>query len=255
MTVGNFALLHHIRDELGSSSSTKLVTNIDFDVSAWGETWQYPTLLEKALRQADMVFHVESVGANVLSHVLDREVRTIPHPVDVDGLDAYKTDDRDPAIVTIYHRYRQDITTQYWALRGLPLTKVLLGYSRGTVPSLSMYDEDIGQLKFIDAIGVMSRSMFALDLFSGHTYGRAVCELAALCVPCVCSDTIEASRQLFPELCVSPYDVKGANALFKRLISDAEFNDTVWRHAYYAAGYYSQKESYARMVEALEQGA
>lgn len=253
MTVGNLPLLQHTRDELGTSSSTKLVTNIDFDVGAWGKVWTYPTLLEKALQCADLVFHVESRGAATLEHVLSRKVYTLPHPVDVDGLDKYKTDDRDPCVACISHRYKQDITTQYWAVRDIPLTSVLLGYQKGTVPSLSMFDEDIGKQSFLDYITIMSRAMFALDMFAGYTYGRTVCEFASLAVPCVCSETIEAGRRLFPELCVNPYNVKGANTLLKRLMDDEEFHHDVYTSAYIEAGYYSQKRSYDRMVEALEE--
>jgi len=252
MTGGNFALLHQIRDELGTSSDTKLITNIDFDVGAWGRNWPYPTLLEKALQCADLVFHVESRGASVLEYVLKRKVYCLPHPVDVHGLDAYKKINRDPYVLNIYHRYYPDITTGYWCIRDLPLYSVLLGYAESHVPALPMYDRYFGHIPFLNAIEIMSRAKFGLDLFHGYNYGRVVVEFAALAVPCVCSETIDACHRLFPDLVVNPFDVKKANELFWKMIKDDDFYQDVFKRAYYAADYYSQKACYERMVQALE---
>lgn len=253
MTGGNFALLNLIRDELGTSSSTKLITNIDFDVGSWGKNWSYPTLLEKELQCADLVFHVEPRGAALLEHALKRPVPVLPHPVDVNGLDALKKLDREPYVVNVYHRYYPDITTPYWAIKDLPLYFVLLGYAKGPVPSLSMYDDTQGHIPFLDGIDTMSKAKFGLDLFQGYNYGRVVAEFAALAVPCVCSNTIEACRRCFPELCINPFDAKRANELFRKMIKDDAFYEGIYRKAYFATGYYSQKECYGRMAKALEE--
>ena len=253
MTKGNFALLHHIRGELGNSSSTKIIANIDFDVGSWGMKWEYPTLLEKALQCANLVFHVESRGAKVLEYVLKRPVPCLPHPVDIDGLDTFREDNREPYTVNIYHRYYPDIVSSYWVTRDLPLNLVMLGYKGGNVPSLSMYDHDLGLIPFIEAIEIMSKATFGLDLFHGYNYGRAVAEFASLAVPCVCSKTIDACNRLFPDLSVNPFDIKKANNLFKKMIKDGEFHENVFKKAYYEAGYYSQKNSYLRMCKALEE--
>ena len=252
MTGGNFSLLNHIRDELGTSSSTKLIANIDFDVGSWGKNWAYPGLLEKGLQCADLVFHVESRAAALLEHVLKRPVPVLPHPVDVDGLDAYKKIEREPYVVNVYHRYYPDITTGYWCIRDLPLHSVLLGYVNGKVPPLPMYDEYYGHIPFLDAIDIMSQAKFGLDLFHGYNYGRVVCEFAALAVPCVCSETIDASHRLFPDLVVNPFDVKRANELFREMINDDDFYQDVFKKAYRAVGFYSQKACYDRLVETLE---
>lgn len=252
LTGGNFALPHMYRDMLGTSSSVKLVANIDFDVGSWGKDWPYPTLLEKALQCCDLVFHVESRGAALLEHVLKRPVPVLPHPVDVDGLDAYKKTDRESYIVNVYHRYYSDITTGYWCIRDLPLSSVLLGYVNGKVPPLPMYDQYFEHIPFLDAVDIMSKAKFGLDLFSGYHYGRVVCEFAALAVPCVCSETIDACHRCFPELVVNPFDVKRANELFWEMINDDDFYQEVFKKAYIAAGFYSQKACYERMVETLE---
>lgn len=252
MSAGNLALPQMVAEEL-KDSDTKLVVNVDFDVMQWGANWQYPTLLLKAVDCADMVFHVESTGAKILEHVLKRRVHTLPHPVDVVGLDQYKKTEREPTIVTMWHRYIQDCTLPYFAQKDIPLYKILLGYG-GRVPTLAMYDIARKPQPFVDAIETMSLATFGCDLYPGRTYGRSVVEFAALTVPCVCSNTIEASCRCFPDLAVDPFDVKGANQKFKELVDDEEKLVDIYRYAYNASGYYSQHECYCRMVEAIENG-
>lgn len=252
MTGGNLALPNMVRDELGDSSDTKLVINVDFDVMQWGANWQYPTILLKAIECCDMLFHVESTGSKTLSHVLNRDVHTLPHPVDVVGLDKYKKSDREPTIVTMWHRYVPDCVHPYFAQKDIPLYRVLLG-SREKIPTLSMYDFSYQPQPFVDGIDIMSRATFGCDLYPGRSYGRSVIEFAALAVPCVCSNTVEASCRCFPDLAIDPYDVSAAHRLFEMLIDDQEKLVDVYTHAYESAGYYSQKNCYARFIEALEE--
>lgn len=250
MTAGNLALPDMVRDELGDSSDTKLVVNIDFDVMQWGVNWVYPTILMKTVDCADMIFHVESTGADVLTHVLGRKVHTLPHPVDVVGLDRYKKSEREPTITTMWHRYIPDCTLPYFVQKDIPLYRVLLGHS-GKVPTHSMYDFVYKHSPFVETIETMSRSSFGCDLYPGRSYGRSVIEFAALAVPCVCSNTIEASRRCFPELSVYPFDVAGANKKFKSIIDSSEKLVDVFTYAYDAVKYYSQENCYNRMVEAI----
>jgi len=251
MTAGNLALPQMIRDEIGDGSDTKLVVNVDFDVMQWGANWQYPTLLTSAVDCADMIFHVESAGANILEHVLNRKVHTLPHPVDVDSLDKYKKTEREPTIVTMWHRYIPDCTIPYFAQKDIDLYRILLGYG-GKVPTLSMYDFVYKPRAFINAIETMSAATFGCDLYPGRTFGRAVVEFAALAVPCVCSNTIEAARRCFPTLAIDPFDVAGAHKLFMSLIDEEGKISEIYKYAYKAAGYYSQKNCYNRMIEAIE---
>lgn len=254
MTSGNFALPQRIREEL-KNSSTKFIMNVDFDVGSFGRNFSYPTILEKQLQYADLVFHVEPYGANILEYLLQKHVPAIPHPVDVDGLDGYKKEEREPIIVDVFHRYYPDITTPYWVIRDLPLRSVLLGYmtKKLNTPALPMYDQYFGYVPFLEAMEIMSKAAFGLDLFHGYHYGRMVVEFAALAVPCVCSKTIDACNRLFPDLSVNPFDLKKANELFKKMIKDEEFHENIFKKAYYEAGYYSQKNSYLRMCKALEE--
>lgn len=251
MTSGNLPLPQMIRDEIGDDSDTKLVVNVDFDVMQWGQNWVYPTLLTKAVDCADMIFHVESTGAEILEHVLNRKVHTLPHPVDVDGLDRYKKTVREPTIVTMWHRYIPDATLPFFAQNDVPLHRVLLGYA-GNVSILPMYDFVYKQRDYISTIETMSTAALGCDLYPGRTFGRSVVEFAALAVPCVCSNTIEAARRCFPSLAVDPFDVAGAHKLFMDLIDDEDKISEVYKYAYDAAGYYSQKNCYERMIGAIE---
>lgn len=251
MTSGNLALPRMVRDALGNSSDTKLVVNVDFDVMQWGENWPYPTVLTEAVDCADIIFHVESTGANVLEHVLGRKVRTLPHPVDINGIDKYKKTEREPTIATMWHRYIPDCTTPYFAQKDIPLYRVLLGYG-GKVPTLPMYDFVYKPRGFITTIETMASATFGCDLYPGRSYGRSVIEFAALAVPCVCSNTIEAARRCFPSLAIDPFDVSGAHKLFVELMDDEEKHFEVFKYAYDAAKYYSQENCYNRMVEAME---
>lgn len=251
MTAGNLALPQMVRDEIGNNSDTKLVVNVDFDVMQWGANWQYPTLLTKAVDHADMLFHVESTGANILEHALNRKVYTLPHPVDVVGLDKYKKTEREPTIVTMWHRYIPDAATPYIAQKDIGLYRVLLGYT-GKVPTLPMYDFVYQRRDYIRTIETMSAAKFGCDLYPGRTFGRTLIEFAALAVPCVCSNTIESANKCFPNLTIDPFNVKKAHELYTTLIDNDDKYVAAYEYAYEAAMYYSQKNCYDRFVDVME---
>lgn len=253
LTPGNFALPQVIHDELGKSSSTKLIVNIDFEVDNWDTIWQYPTLMKKVLDGADLIFHVEPVGASVLEHVLGRKVPVLPHPVDLKGLDKIKREKRDPTIVTLYHRHTREIAMPYWAQKDVPLNRVLLGYHGGKVPASQMYDLALGYMEFSDAMEVLSKALIGYHVHSGYTGGRGVIECAALLVPCICSETIYASKMCFPSLTCKPFDIKRQHELMMKLIVDREYTDRVIRYAWEAAEHFSLENCYNRMCEALEE--
>lgn len=252
LTPGNFALPQVMRDELGNSSSTKLIVNIDFEVDNWDGIWQYPPLLEKALDCADLVFHVEPVGAAVLEQVLGRKVHVLPHPVDLKGLDKIKQQDRDPTIVTLYHRHTREIAIPYWAQKDVPLNRVLLGYIGGKVAASQMYDLALPYMKFGEAMQVLSKALIGYHVHHGYTGGRGVIECASLMVPCICSETIYASKICFPSLTCKPFDIKRQHDLMMKLIEDHEGAEQIVRYAWDAAEHFSLENSYKRLCEALE---
>lgn len=252
LTGGNFGLLEYA-GELLKNSSTKLMANIDFTISNW-DAFPYSTMLKTVFKHVDIPFHTEPVGAKALSHLLGgRQVWTLPHPCDIECLDKSKKEDREPYIATFHHRYHPMVNVLWLAQTEVPLYRVLIGYAKGNVPTLSLFDHVYSHIPFMEAMDVLSRAKFALDLFPFPVHGRAVIDAAALAVPTVCSSQIESCRRCFPELCIDPWDVKKANELFNELIKDNEKYIEVFKNAYLKAEYYGYKACYNRLVQALEE--
>ena len=251
LTGGNWALLDVVGDML-KESSTVLMANIDFSVSDW-DNFPYFVMIKKMFSHVNIPFHVEPVGASALSHVIGRSVYCLPHPCDIECLDRHKQVDRENYITSVYHRYHPMVNCLWMAQIDVPMQRVLLGYSKGNVPTLPMFDSVFPHLPFMEAVDVMSRGRLGLDLFPFPVAGRAVIDFAALAIPCVCSSQIYSGTRLFPDLCVDPFDVKRANSLLLDLIGDDETYERVFKKAYYGASFYGYKACYERLVEAFEE--
>ena len=256
-TPSNIQLPTVVREELGTSSSTKLVVNVDIDVRYWGANWSYSiTEFIRELRLADCVFHVEPHGADMLSHLLDRRVHVCPHPVDVSGLYDYIDKEREPMVATVFHRYTADILPSYIAQKNLPLRRVLFGYTpvgkQSAVANAGMFDQILPYQDYEAHIGELKKAAFGCDLYAGYSYGRAVVEFAALGIPAVVSSTIAASRRLFPYTTVDPFDTRTAERRFEELLQNDDMCDDVISTAHSACKYYSLENSYSRFVEMIE---
>lgn len=251
LTGGNFGLLGVIGEEL-KNSSTKLMANIDFTIADW-DGFPYFTLIKKIFEHVDIPFHVEPVGAEALSLLLGKKVYTLPHPCDIECLDQHKKGG-EPYIATIFHRYNPTMVNILWlAQKDVPMNHVLLGYTKTKIPTLPLFDHTHKYSQFMEMIDLLSNASFALDLFPFPVYGRAVVDAAALAIPTVCSNQIEACRRCFPALCIEPWDVKRANALFNELIKDDEKREAIYKNAYHQAEYYGYKACYERLVNILEE--
>jgi len=245
-----------VREQLGNSSSTKLVMNMDLDIARLSPSWSYHlTNMVNEMRMADHLFHVEPKGAEILGHLLDRPITVNPHPVDVTRLYDYIRNDREPIIGTIYHRYTADTLTPYIAQKNISLRRILFGYiasNKNYVANQGMYDQIIPYTNFKDHITEVSKSAIGFDLFNGFAYGRAPIEFAGLGIPAVVSNTLGAAPLLYPFTSVDPFDIKGAEALIKRLITDSDFSDLVIKTAHDGCGFYSLKSSYHRFMQMIE---
>lgn len=255
-TPSNIQLPTVVREQLGKSSSTKLIINMDLDVSRLSPNWAYHlTSMVNEMRMADILFHVEPKGAEILSHLIEMPFIVNPHPVDVTRLYDYIRDEREPIIASIYHRYTADTLTQYIAQKNIPLRRVLFGYNAGKhqyVANQGMYDQIMPYMQFKEHVLEISKASIGCDLFNGYAYGRVPIEFAGLGIPAVVSNTIGAAEVLYPHTSVDPFDVKGAEALFKRLVSDVDFSDLVIRTAHEGCGNYSLKNSYQRFMQMIE---
>lgn len=256
MTPSNLQHISVIKDELGESS-TRIVCNVDLDVAHWSVNYSYyMTSLVRELEKADILFHVESAGANVLRHLMNREVHVCPHPVDVSGIYDHMKKEREPMAGVMFHRYTGESMVPYIALRNIPLRRVLFGYTpigkQAAVANAGMYDDILPHQGFRQHIEELSKMFLGCDLYHGYTYGRSVVELAALAIPTVASNTIEAARYLFPETTVDPFDTKGAEEKFNKIISDPDFADAVLLTAAEGRRMYGLKSRYKAFCEMVE---
>jgi len=255
-TPSNIQLPTIIKSEL-KDSSTKIVLNVDLDVSKWSSNWAYHlTNMTNEIKMADVVFHVEPVGCKAVSQLTDQQVNCCPHPVDVSGLYDHimKLEDRQDMIGTIFHRYTGDTLTQFLTQKDIPLNKVIFGLHPNNTKLISshgMYDQIIYHLKFMDFVKEISKSRMGCDLYDGYSFGRAPIEFAALGIPAVVSNRI-GSSWLFPETAVDPFDVVGARKLFYRLLTDQEFVDNVISTAHQKCSYYSLRNSFNRFKTMME---
>jgi len=257
-TPSNISLPTVVKNELGDSSETKLVINVDLDVSHWSASWAYHlNELKRELLLADNLFHVESAGAWALEHLINKKVNILPHPVDVTNLYDYIKQDREPIIGSIFHRYTGETMTHYISQKDIPLRRVLFGYSpiskQSMISNAGMFDQVFMQRGFSEHIEEFSKTAIGCDLYSGYTFGRAVVEMAALGIPSVVSSTIEASYRLFPNTIVDPFDTKSAAELFKSIHSDSEFANHIIKTAHENCSYYSLQNSYNRFIEMIEE--
>lgn len=256
-TPSNIQLPSIIREELGYSSSTKLIINVDLDISYHGINWAYWTpIMIKELKMADVLFHVESTGAQYIEEMLDREkqVHTLPHPVDVRRLYDFKKTDREDFIACIFHRYHPDTITPYIATKGLPLRKHLFNYQDKEgkfAASQGCWDKIIGSTTPMEYINQVNKALIGCDLYRGYTFGRTVVEFAALGIPTVCSNTIEASKYLFPKTCVDPFDIKSAKERLSLLLNN-EFANNILIYAHEHCAWYGLEKRYEEMIKILE---
>ncbi len=257
-TPSNISLPTVVRTQLGKDSDTKLVINVDLDVSHWSASWAYHiNELMRELPLADVVFHVEPHGANTLTHLLNQKVNTLPHPVDVTNLYDHIKPEREPVIGSIFHRYTGETMAHYISQRNIPLRRVLFGYTpiakQSMVANAGMFDQIFMQKGFTEHIEEFSKMAIGCDLYSGYTFGRAVVEMAALGIPAVVSNTIDASNHLFPDTTVSPFDTVAAEKVFKKLHEDQDFANMVIKQAHDLCGFYNLKNSYNRFVDMCQE--
>ena len=259
-TPSNIQLPSVIRNEIGTSSSQKIVVNIDVDAKQWSPNFAYYLhILKKDLNSADVLFHVEPHGADILSHIVDHNVHICPHPVDVSNLYNHIRNEREPIIGVQYHRYTAETLMPYLATKNIPLRRILYGYSpvgkQPVVANAGMYDQIMMQQQYTKHIDELSKCAIGIDMYSGFSFGRAPIEMAALGIPTVVSSTIGSAERLFPYTTSDPFDINCATEKLKKLITDLDFTDKVIKHAHENCTYYSLKNSYNRFMEILDENS
>lgn len=260
----NFDAPRQIRKQLGPRSATKLVVNLDYALEFWYMYPPYPEVLLDQLRCADYIMSVEPHAAHILAELTGHPVYVIPHPADVEAITQTATArrERNDALVML-HRDAQDYLP-YWMLRGCGLkTRVIgrltpVGNATGSAidyPAL-LYDYiHEGYLGGEVAVGLMAKSVLAVDCYTHHVCGRSQIELAALGVPCIGYRNVWAQRACFPTLTIAPGDVLTARAIVRRLLQDPEWYDAVGQQAQERVrmfNYESARVKYLTMLGRME---
>lgn len=262
-TPRNATYISALREELGEHSSTKIVANVDFGTMLWNR--MDPFVMKDQLMKADHIFHVESTGANRLKRLLSKDVAVIPHPINIEdikkGVKTGEDNERAPVISCQYHRYADTWCEYYYGLMGIrqeyDVNLVLMNYSppdgkKIDVPLVCMFNEIAERMDYPTYMEYLSKSLINVDVTYDHTYGRGVVEAAAMKVPTIGSDTIEAMKFLWPELAIKTGEDGQMRDKMKKLLDDDDWREEVAQSGYEMSDNYSQKSCYEKMVEMIE---
>lgn len=257
-TPRNASYIAAIRDSLGDHSDTKIIAQVDYSVGLWNSI--DPLVMRQQLGLADFVFHVEPVGASILSDYLGRTVPVIPHPVDVSGIVDYrqKQPSMPPIVSCQYHRYMYTWHPYYYGTyksrRDYGVRVALMNYTDGAVVPLDgFFDEVIGRGPYEGYIGALSHVFTNIDITPDYTFGRGIVESAALGVPTIGSISVRAANHIWPELAVPPYDVVQIKRVLECLFTDPEFSSAMSKQGIERSWFYSLENSYDRLVSSLEE--
>jgi len=261
-TPRNDSYIAAIRNALGEKSDTKIIANVDYAVGMWNS--MDPHIMKAMLEKADMIFHVEPVGAgrirNLVKEEMKKNVFTIPHPVNTTEIQKMASEDREPVIACQYHRYLDSWQDYWWGLKEIrEIYKdhkvVLMNYTapekRGRVPIVCMFDEVLGRMKYFEYLKLLSHVTINIDITPDYTYGRGVVDAAALGVPTIGSKTISAAQMLFGSLMVESGRDNDVKQKCINLLEDDKFYEYIANDAGQTCDYYSLEKSYNRMVDAI----
>lgn len=267
-TPANPTYITSLRNELGKSD-TKLIVNVDYAINMWNTL--NPHVMKQQLDNADLVFHVESNGAERLSRLLGKNVPTMPHPVDIDSLKAFRKNERFPLVTCQYHRYFDTWCEYYYGLDILRkkngqyeeymdttfpnIDVVLMNHSAGGLKGSRKGDlftkvqERVGYAEYIIQ---QANALINIDITHDYTYGRGVVDCAALGVPTIGSRTIEAQRRIWPMLAVEPGNDADLRYKTYMLLTNDTLRDELKLEGEKVCEYYSLESSYIRMIEEVE---
>ena len=256
-TPGNASYIAAIRDSIGVNSDTKIIANVDFAIGLWNSI--DPLIMRQQLNLADFVFHVEPVGATRLTNFLGRDIPAIPHPVDVDKIFPFRKQPSFPIIVACsYHRYMYTWATYFYSVYHLKekygIRTALMNYSATTavVALDSLFDDVVDRSPYAVYLDMLGDCFVHVDLAPDYTYGRGIVEAAALGVPTIGSNTIDAMNVIWPDLAVPPHDDGSVGRLLEKLLTDNDFATDMAEQGTVGCKRYNLKNSYDRMIVELE---
>jgi glycosyltransferase involved in cell wall biosynthesis len=261
ITPSNISYAMALREALGDKSSTTLVGCVDFGTMMWDRIDPY--VVRQAVKQLDLCFHVEQHGAERLRKWTGKDVAVIPHPVDVEEIKKGFQTKRLPIIACQYHRYLNTWCEYFYPLRRIKeeydVRLVLMnfeqqGKEKAKIPIFSMFDDVAQRISYRDYLHNLCQTMMNVDITYDHTYGRGIVEAAALGVPTIGSNTIEAARFMYGvNNCVTPGDDESLYRLAKNWLDNYDVRNEAGMKAFEFADYYSHESSYERLIKTLEE--
>ena len=253
-------LIGNIREALKDNKKTKLVVNNDYTTEMWQQAFEYPSLMKRELKNADMIVGTEYFQSTALSELSGRRVFIVPHPADVKRLKSLTPIPKKNIISTIWRRYDKFSLIPSLCVRNQGLTTQLIGYDKDLDPksfaTTTHYDYVYQGTNYMDFCNQLQESKIVFDPFTWHSYSRSTVDTAALGVAVVGSNRVQSAQVCYPYTCCDPYDVHKARLLIRKLIDDKEFYDLVVKTALERVEMYNHsnsKEKYLMsLVEALK---
>lgn len=262
------SLMYKIREQLGRSSSTKLVVNVDHAVGMWDSFDMMR--MKRELDNADVIFHVEPVGAKVLWSLLGRNVNVIPHPVDDIAIDAMVSDGRLPAIddadkwdiACVYHRYQCTYAVYYalfWRYMQQGRKVALINYTydpalrRGKHPS-THFNAVVDRTTYADYItNVLPRAKVVVDMPPDIVAGRSLADAYMLRIPVITTKNCYLGEIISARTCCKPNDLLRIKTIVDIMLRDDEERKEATDEAYdMCRKQIGLEASYKRMVSAVE---
>lgn len=94
-------------------------------------------------------------------------------------------------------------------------------------------------------------SLLGLHLDYRYTWGKFPIECAAVRMPCVAPPSLYTQKILFPRLCVPYYDIDGAAALMRKLVSDAGFYEETVAYAESQLVFFGYDKTRKRLLDLI----
>jgi len=253
----DWRIVHHLKERL-RGSSTKVVANQDYAPETYKDSFEHFQDFQIAMRDADFTF-ATTPSAQESMQILcgdKQKVHMIPHPCETHVLKHVGTTKKYDKCAVIFHRYFNDTITPWIIMQNLGIDYVLAAYykqyDKWKRRTNSMYPQLVGFLKFPDFMKFLKEMKMGLFMPLSWTYGRVVCDAAALGVPMVASSTVYSSRVLFPLTSVYPMEYDQARDRLIRLQRDDTFYQEVVDIAKYNVEYFGHKQSKERYMAMLE---
>lgn len=225
-------LIPKIKQHL-KGTDTILISNLDYAIEIFQESFPRPKELWNAIIQSDFIYAQEPFQQNYLTffikyHVPEKKkkfpVPLVPHPCDTVGLKNFRlpNEDRLDMAAVMCHRYRNHILTPAMLTWGLKTLSWGVGLTTGNIP-LGLFNEASAMMEWDRYIYKLGHCTMALDYYLGvHSHSRFVEETACLGVPTVSTEESYMGKTLFPELNHNEMDLQGIRDDLEKLTEGFE---------------------------------